>query len=114
MLDGVVVVAVKRSAGPDAQPEDPHDVARLQALAPGAGLVEVALSRADLEAVMDDVERELAGSGELAGFLQMSPDGFRSTVRVVVDAPVPQLRAWAARTLPAGTLQVQEQEPGTP
>lgn len=104
MLDGVVVVAVRDGAD--------DDVARLQALAPGAGLVVVPASRADLERVMDAVEEQLTASGELAGFLQMSPDGFRATVHLVVDAPVPQLRAWAARALPPGTLQVQEQEPG--
>ena len=104
MLDGVVVVAVK-NGGDD-------DVARLQALAPGAGMVVVPASRDDLERVMDAVEEQLTASGELAGFLQMSPDGFRATVHLVVDAPVPRLRAWAPQALPPGTLQVEEQPPG--
>ena len=39
----------------------------------------------------------------------MTPDGFRGVVRLVVDAPVPQLRAWAAGALPPGALEVQEQ-----
>lgn len=101
MLDDVLVVAVRD--GTD------DDVARLQDLVPGAGLVPVAASRADLERRMDAVEEQLAGSGELAGFLQMAPDGFRGVVRVVVDAPVPRLRAWAAEALPPGALEVDEQ-----
>ena len=87
---------------------DEQDVARLQARVPGAGLVDVPASREDLESRMDAVEEQLAATGELAGFLQMAPDGFRGTVRLVVDAPVPQLRAWAARHLPAGALEVEQ------
>jgi len=102
VLDDVLVVAVAR-------PRD-DDVARLQALVPGAGLVPVQTSRADLEAWMDDIERQLVAGGELAGFLRMSPDGFRGVVRLVVDAPVPRLEQWVAGHLPAGALEVERLE----
>lgn len=100
MLDDVLVVAVHDG--------DDADVARLQELVPGAGLVPVAANWGELEARMDAVEEQLTASGELAGFLQMAPDGFRSVVHVVVDAPVPALRAWAAEHLPPGALAVEE------
>ncbi|MCW2777164.1 MAG: hypothetical protein JWN17_889 [Frankiales bacterium] len=103
MLEDVVVVAVRD--GTD------DDVAALQALVPGAGLVAVPASRADLERRMDDVEQQLTTTGELEGFLQMAPDGFRSVVHVVVDRPGPRLRAWAAEHLPPGALEVEEQQP---
>ncbi|MCW2606417.1 MAG: hypothetical protein JWO60_1110 [Frankiales bacterium] len=85
---------------------DDADVARLQELVPGAGLVAVPASRADLERWMDAVEEQLTATGELAGFLQMAPDGFRSVVRLVVDAPVPRLAQWASVHLPPGALDV--------
>lgn len=103
VLDDVLVVAVRDG--------DDADVARLQELVPGAGLVAVGASRADLEAWMDAVEEQLTASGELAGFLQMAPDGFRSAVRVLVDAPVPLLERWAAAHLPAGALVVAREDP---
>ncbi len=102
VLDDVLVVAVRDG--------DDADVGRLQALVPGAGLVGVAASRQDLETWMDRVEEQLTETGELAGFLQMSPDGFRSTVHLVVDAPVPQLTRWAADHLPPGALEVVVEE----
>ena len=99
MLDDVLVVAVRDG--------DDIDVARLQALVPGSGLVPVAVSRAELEQRMDDVEEQLTSSGELAGFLQMTPDGFHGVVRVVLDAPAPALQAWAAAHLAPGALDVE-------
>ncbi len=65
------------------------------------------MTRAQLEAVMDDVERQLVSSGELAGFLQMAPDEARGGVDLVADAPVPLLLAWAEQNLPEGVLQVE-------
>lgn len=103
MLEDVLVVAVRDG--------DDADVARLQELVPGAGLVPVPASRDDLEARMDAIEQQLTASGELAGFLQMAPDGFRSVVHVVVDAPVPRLRAWAAEQLAPGAVEVEERPP---
>jgi hypothetical protein len=104
VLDEVLVVAVS--------PVQDGDVARLQALVPGAGLVAVRASRTTLEQEMDAVEQQLVALRELGGFLQMSPDGFAGVVRLVVDTPVPRLRAWAAAHLPPGALEVSEQEPG--
>ncbi len=96
-LDDVLVVAA-------VEPTD-EDLARLQRLVPGAGLVAVTRSRAQLEADLDAVETELTRTGELVGFLQMAPDGFAGTIRLVVDRPVPLLQAWAAGNLPH--LQVE-------
>ncbi|MCU1691050.1 MAG: hypothetical protein JWM64_141 [Frankiales bacterium] len=101
MLDDVLVVAVAGVTD--------DDVARLQGLVQGAGVVDVGASRADLERWMDAVEQQLTATGELAGFLQMAPDGFRSRIALVVDAPVPLLRAWAAEHLPPGALEVTEE-----
>lgn len=101
MLDDVLVVAVAGATD--------DDVARLQALVPGAGVVDVAASRVELERWMDQVEEQLASTGELAVFLQMVPDGFRSVVRLLVEGPVPLLEAWAAEHLPAGALEVEEE-----
>ncbi len=104
VLDDVLVVAVVGATD--------EDVARLQALVSGAGVLDVRASRADLERWMDEVEQQLTGTGELAGFLQMAPDGFRSRIALVVDAPVPELEAWAERHLPPGTLEVTTQAAG--
>lgn len=57
---------------------------------------------------MDAIEQQLVETGELAGFLQMSPDRVRGVVLLVVDAPVPQLLAWAEATLPAGALELEQ------
>lgn len=103
MLDDVLVVAVRDG--------DDTDVARLQALVPGAGLVPVAVSRAELEQRMDAVEEQLTSSGELAGFLQMAPDGFRGVVRVVLDGPAPALEVWTAAHLPPGAVEVEVEAP---
>ncbi len=91
-LEDVLVVAVVDAAD--------DDLTRLQRLVPGAGLVTVTRSRAQLETDMDAIEAELTRTGELAGFLQMVPDGFTGTISLTVDAPVPQLQAWAAGNLP--------------
>lgn len=87
-----------------------QDAARLHELSPTAGVVPVSFSRAQLERWMDDVEQQLVTTGEIAGFLQMAPDGFHGVVRLVVDAPVPRLEAWAVDHLPAGLLLVDAGE----
>lgn len=91
-LDDVLVVAVVDAAD--------DDLSRLQRLVPGAGLVTVTRSRAQLEADMDAIEVELTRTGELAGFLQMVPDGFTGTISLTADRPVPRLRRWSAARLP--------------
>ncbi len=91
-LDDVLVVAVADQAD--------DDLVRLQRLVPGAGLVDVTRSRAQLEADMDAIEAELTRTGELAGFLQMAPDGFTSSIELTADAPMPRLQDWAASRLP--------------
>ena len=74
---------------------DDRDAARLHELAPGAGVVPVALSRSDLEQRMDALEAQLQATGEFASFLQLSADGFTGTVLLVVDSPVPLAEQWA-------------------
>lgn len=97
-LDDVLVVAVVDAAD--------DDLSRLQRLVPGAGLVTVTRSRAQLEADMDAIEVELTRTGELAGFLQMLPDGFTGTISLTADRPVPQLHSWAAARLPHLKIEV--------
>lgn len=104
MLDGVVVVAVVDPA--------PADVAALQRVLTGAGLLAVPRGRADLETLMDDIEAQLVQGGELDQFLQMSPDGFSGVVDLVVEREVPVLRAWAAAAVPAGALRIVVDAPG--
>ena len=99
VLEDVLVVAV-------VDPVD-DDVTRLHELSPTAGIVAVNFSRDQLEAFMDAIEEQLTATGELAGFLQMAPDGFQSKVNLVVDRPVPLLEAWAVDHLPGRTLVVE-------
>lgn len=99
VLQDVLVVAV-------VDPVD-DDVDRLHQIAAGAGVVAVNFSREQLEAFMDAIEAQLTETGELVGFLQMSPDGFQGRIDLVVDRPVPLLEAWAVDHLPGRTLVVE-------
>ena len=103
MLDGVVVVAVVDPA--------PADVAALQRVLTGAGLLAVPRGRAALETLMDGIEAQLVRGGELDQFLQMSPDGFSGVVDLVVEREVPALRAWASATVPPGALRIAVDAP---
>lgn len=98
-LEGVLVVAVVGA--------DDGDAARLRELAPGGGVLPVALSWVDLEQRMDAVETALQETREFEAFLQLSADGFTGTVRLVVDRPVPQVQHWASQSWGEGALQVE-------
>lgn len=103
VLNDVLVVAV-------VDPVD-ADVERLHSLSPTAGIVAVRFSRVQLEEFMNAIEQQLSDTGELAGFLQMAPDGFQGQVRLLVDRPVPELENWAADHLPAGLLVLEHLPP---
>jgi hypothetical protein len=103
VLSDVLVVGV-------VDPTD-EDLVRLHQLSPTAGIVAVNFSRDQLEVFMDAIEEQLTATGELAGFLQMAPDGFSSRIDLLVDRPVPLLEAWAADHLPGRLLVVEQTDP---